>query len=688
MKNSCVKYLLWAACLCSLYACQLPEQKKIARYYGKFQSIPANAIIPQGWLKQYLLNQRNGLTGHLEHAGYPFNTIGWAADSIPENLSVEKWWPYEQTAYWVDGMLRCGLLLQDTFLLNKARKSIEYVMAHPDSTGFLGPKFLKHNNERDRWVHAVFFRALMAEYEATRNPKIIEALRSHYLGDRFMHSGIRESVNIEIMLWAYGHSGDTALLNLAKETYRLSNEQHAGDAVSDIGFLQDTSATGTHGVTFLEKSKLGAILFLHTGDSNYLMPSVAAFNKLDKYHLLVSGVNVSSEHLRNVTSQESHEICDITDYSWSMAYLLRAAGNHNYADKMERIAFNAAPGSVTPDFKALQYFSAPNQVIAARTSYLHGGGGQMRYAPNPGTECCPGNVHRLMPNFANHLWMSDGNGGLAATMYAPSSVRFAVGSKHTMITIHERTDYPFSDSIHFDFDPEREVEFDFYIRIPGWCSAAEVFFNGERVGNFAGKSGYHAIRKKYKKNDRISVLLPAAFKLTPQVESGVSLERGPLLFSLKIEEKWLRDTLDNRSDKEYPAYELFAKSPWNYALCLQSDQLEQQIKVVNKGMNNNPWSLATTPLELKVPARLVNGWNLMQRNAMHFENWTVERDTNGHVLRWYIAEQGVRSGKWEFTPLLPNAALLAKGLNSNVDTVTLVPYGATRLRITVFPVCK
>lgn len=141
-------------------------------YFGKFKSIPANAIKPKGWLKQYLVNQRNGLTGHLENAGYPFNNIGWAGDSIAGNISVEKWWPYEQHAYWVDGLERCGLLLNDTFLLNKARKSMDYVLAHPDETGYLGPKFIKANYERDRWVHAIFFRALMANYEATKNPAI------------------------------------------------------------------------------------------------------------------------------------------------------------------------------------------------------------------------------------------------------------------------------------------------------------------------------------------------------------------------------------------------------------------------------------------------------------------------------------------------------------------------------------
>jgi len=43
--------------------------------YAKMSPVPIVAIHPEGWLRQYLVNQRNGLTGHLEEAGYPFNTI-------------------------------------------------------------------------------------------------------------------------------------------------------------------------------------------------------------------------------------------------------------------------------------------------------------------------------------------------------------------------------------------------------------------------------------------------------------------------------------------------------------------------------------------------------------------------------------------------------------------------------------
>lgn len=654
-------------------------------YFGKFQSIPAGSIKPKGWLKQYLVNQKNGLTGHLENAGYPFNTEGWAADSIKGNISIEKWWPYEQNAYWVDGLERCGLLLQDTFLLNKARKSIYYVLNHPDETGFLGPKFIKANYERDRWVHAIFFRAWMAEYEATKNPAILNAIKKHYLGDKFEHTGIRESVNIEVILWAYAQTKDPALLNFAKEIYEKSNALHRSEKVSDVSFLKDSVATGEHGVTYLEKSKLGAILYMYTGDKTYLAPSIAAFNKIDKYHMLVSGVNVSSEHIEPVTTQESHEICDISDYTWNIGYLLQATGNADYADKIERVAFNAAPGSVAKDFKALQYFSAPNQVIAARGSYIRGGGDQMRYAPNPGTECCPANVNRMMPNFAINSWMTDGKGGLVASLYAPTSVTYPVGKYGNKVTIDEDTNYPFSDKIKFTIHSKVKTAFNFYVRIPTWCKQAKITYNGKLLNKKLVPGQYVALYQNYKNGDVITVSLPSSFKLTPQVEDGISVERGPLLYALKINEDWKIDEKDTRSTKEYPAYELFANSKWNYALCLTPNNLQNQIKVINKPYSNNPWDLEHAPIELKVPAKLVNGWGLDNKTEMQFENWKVERDANGKVKKWYMDGKGTKQGNWSFSPLLPTKTELKQGLNAKIETITLVPYGCSKLRITVFP---
>ena len=50
--------------------------------YQKFEEPPLSAIQPEGWLRFYLQKQSRGLTGHLEAAGFPFNTAGWACPKV------------------------------------------------------------------------------------------------------------------------------------------------------------------------------------------------------------------------------------------------------------------------------------------------------------------------------------------------------------------------------------------------------------------------------------------------------------------------------------------------------------------------------------------------------------------------------------------------------------------------------
>ena len=61
-------------------------------------------IKPNAWVKSYLETQLEGLTGHIEQAGFPFDVVKWGAESDlqEENGGNPGWWVYEQTAYWVD----------------------------------------------------------------------------------------------------------------------------------------------------------------------------------------------------------------------------------------------------------------------------------------------------------------------------------------------------------------------------------------------------------------------------------------------------------------------------------------------------------------------------------------------------------------------------------------------------------
>jgi len=120
-----------------------------------------------------------------------------------------------------------------------------------------------------------------------------------------------------------------------------------------LGTLLSDKEQSEHGVTFNEETKLAAMLYSATGKDIYLQAAVHGFEKLDRQALLADGLHSCSEHIRGKTSRDMHETCDITDHAWALVYMLQAAGDARYADRIEQVAFNALPGSLTKDFRAL-----------------------------------------------------------------------------------------------------------------------------------------------------------------------------------------------------------------------------------------------------------------------------------------------------------------------------------------------
>ena len=155
----------------------------MVKNYAKFEEVGIRQIKPEGWLGDFLRKQAEGLTGHLEVAGYPFDRVGWDRFDVDTTKSNDNpgWWAYEQTGYWLDGMERLAELLGDRKLKAKAERSFDYVLQNADPDGYLGPKLLKNSDGWNRWPHVVFFRAVMAKYSATGDLSLVEAVRRHYL---------------------------------------------------------------------------------------------------------------------------------------------------------------------------------------------------------------------------------------------------------------------------------------------------------------------------------------------------------------------------------------------------------------------------------------------------------------------------------------------------------------------------
>ncbi|MBU1693577.1 MAG: glycoside hydrolase family 127 protein, partial [Verrucomicrobia bacterium] len=503
------------------------------------------------------------------------------------------------------------------------------------------------------------------------------------------HADGRNFCNVEIMLWIYGQTGGRRLLDLARASQAAFNRRHP-DAASSLRRMLSRAPARDHGVNYSELSKLPAILFLHTGRRKLLRASVNAWRKLSRDHILVDGVPSSTEHLKGHDSNAAHETCVIADAAWSLGYLLMGTGDAAYADWIENIVFNAAPGAVLPDFKALQYFSSPNQVVADATAnhHAHGfGWAHMSYRPNPATECCPGNVTRIVPNYAARLWMERPRGGIAATLYGPSSVTFRAGQAGIPATIEEETDYPFSEKITFTIRSRRPVTFPLFLRIPGWCRRPRLLINREKFADALPRGGFVEIRRRFHDGDRLELELPMDVRFERQPGGGLSVRRGPLLFALPIPERCRRDRRDKRSSDEFPAWNIRPAGPWNYALAAFSRHWKNaEVYFPNIGKNGGqvfqsafakatadkslensfPWAGRPMPVVLRVPAVRVPGWRARRLKVIH-DKW-----------------HGTRRGDFLMTPPLPNERVLGKA-SRKVEWLTLVPYGCTQLRIAVFP---
>ena len=130
--------------------------------------------------------------------------------------------------------------------------------------------------------------------------------------------------------------------------------------------------------------------------------------------------------------------------------------------------------------------------------------------------------------------------------------------------------------------------------------------------------------------------------------NAISADFGPLTFSLRIGEKWTR----YGGTDQWPEWEVHPTTGWNYGLVLNERDSAKSFEVVKKPgpLAANPFTLETAPIALRARAKKVPAWK---------------------VDRFGLA------GKLQGSPVKSDEP---------TETITLVPMGAARLRISAFPV--
>ena len=604
-----------------------------------FNMLPLASVKPRGWLLEQLQIQASGLTGHLDEFWPDLGpNSGWLGGT------GESW---ERGPYFLDGLVPLAYLTGDERLLAKVRKWVNWTLENQQPDGWIGPA-----RNQDWWPNYLMLKVLTQYQEATGDPRVIPlmqkyfAFQARHLDERPLKEWaiFRWHDEVISILWLYNRTGDKSLLDLAR---KLRSQGHDWEAqFTDFRFMEKTieaqSTLSTHGVNNGMAMKSAPVWWLITGDPRDRENLSLMLAALDRYHGQPSGIFGADEHYAGLDPSQGTELCAVVEAMFSLETDMSILGDASLGDRLEKIAYNALPGTLTSDLWAHQYDQQANQAIVsiANRRWSTNNPDSNIYGLEPNFGCCTANLHQGWPKFAAHLWMSTPDHGLAAVAYGPSEVS-ALVAEGTPVTLEEKTDYPFAESVTLSVKTPTPVVFPLMLRIPAWAKGATVAVNGTALEGVK-TAEFFRVGREWKTGDRVEIRFPMPVRHSTWYHNSIAVERGPLVYSLKIGESWHKI----KQTGPAPDWEVYPTTPWNYALVI--DQDDRSFEVTELPVGHQPFSQEGTPVEIRVKARRLPEWQIVDDSAGPLPISPV-------------------TSKWP------------------VETISLIPYGAAKLRITAFP---
>ena len=633
--------------------------------------LPLGTVKPGGWLKSQLEAQAAGLTGNLDDFWPDLVNSAWHGGN------GEAW---ERGPYYLDGLIPLAYLLDDKNLIKKSNIWIEKIIASSSNTGWYGPA-----KNKDRWPLAVANKVLMQYYEATDDKRAIDVLTKYF---RYLHDtppdwpdkdwrGVRAMENAVTGYWLFRQTREPWILETIESIQKNSSDwttyyekfpwDSAASADKKIPLNWGPDGLTAHVVNNAMAIKYPGLWYQQSMDERFKNAVFAGIGKYDLNHGQVGGRFSGDEHLSGKSPDRGTELCSVVEFMFSLEELYAILGDNTLADRLELLTYNALPGTTTPDMWSHQYDQQSNQVLVSgvKRDWSTNGDYSNIYGLMPNFACCLANMHQGWPKFVESMWMATNDNGLALVSYGPSVVRARVG-KGKEVTITEKTDYPFNGSVNLTISTKKAVRFPIDLRIPGWADSVTIRFKGKTV-KVKGGSNYK-INEKWKNGDQITVEIPMEIRVEKRFNNSLSVLRGPLCFSLRIDKEYksVKINYDNFGYKGSVDWEINPKSEWNYGLLIDKENIMSGLKVTENPIGKYPFS---------------------DKGDMIWSADSGKYTPSAQDAPVVITARGIKIPEWTMknnsADIPPLSPVKSEG---DPEIITLVPYGCARLRITEFPV--
>ena len=615
-------------------------------------------IKPTGWLKQQLQIQADGLSGHLDKFWPDIKDSSWFGGK------AEGW---ERAPYWLDGVIPLAQLIDDAALKGRIKDYVNYIVSNQHKDGWLGPRQanvanVEATDEYDLWAQFLALKALVQYHEISQEEQVLNAIKAclkmmgRHIDETplFNWGKYRWSETLISIYYVYELSPEEWLVTLARKFFDQGFDWktfYKSDEVRAPAQRRGDWSFEKHVVNNAMAIKSNALWWRVSGEASDQSCGLEMINTLDRFHGMVTGVFTGDECLSGKNPVQGTELCAVVEYMFSLEQLLTIHADPAIGDRLEKIAFNALPATFGPDMWTHQYDQQVNQVQATDNTehmWTTNGNASNTFGLEPNFGCCTSNMHQGWPKFAASLLMKTNDDGIAVVAYAPCHALFE--SQGIPINLEVKTEYPFKESITFRITTETPVSFPLKLRIPQWATRAKINVDGNEILPEAGT--YYSLYREWNRSTEVTLTLPMLARSSRRYHNALAIERGPLVYSLKITEQWTKynEELPHR-EAPHCDYELKPRSAWQYALQIDETNLADSLNFHEHEIGRYPFSPQDAPVSATVKGRLIN-WGMVH-------GWAgtppVSPVWGGHVV-----------GK-------------------ELETLTLIPYGCTNLRITEFP---
>ena len=610
----------------------------------RYTFLTSKELKPSGWLKRQLEIQAAGLAGNLDRVWPDVRDSMWIGGGC------EGW---ERVPYWLGGFIPLAFLLEDADMIARAKRYVDAILAGQKDDGWICPNGETPREKYDTWAIELLSKVLFEWYDCSGDERIPGAVKkmlfNWYEGlksGRFVLFAWAKSRWFETFI-ALGRLADIFgreewLLDLARILKEQGTDWAAESEKWDVWYNEWTYET--HIVNIGMAMKAEAVSCGLLGDG-YRDDAGRMYRILRKYHGAAAEAFNGDECLAGRSPIRGFELCSVAELMYSYEWLFAVTGRPEWAERLERVAFNALPATISDDMWTHQYDQQSNQTacVPNRGRPLFGTNGRdaTLFGLEPNYGCCTANFGQAWPFFALGSVMRSPRGLRVAV---PVPVKVSADFGGVPVTLEIRTEYPFRNSFEYVVNCGAECGFGLEITLPSFAKNA-------MIDGVPAAPGVRSFSSFAAGETVIRVSFDTEPVFEPTTKGLRKVRAGSLYFSLPVKVRSKMIEYERRGvERKFPYcdWELFPDSAWNYGFFGRDQKLER----TERGAGDVPFSSTEPPVTVRAKVARID--------------WGLEPGYR------YVCAAYPRGKKAEGDP----------------EYVDLVPYGCAKLRMTEMPFCE